>query len=310
MTHQGSRRTKLAQTDWPRAARSTVRRLAMDVRRGARAAADGDEAGVHDVRTATRRLRTALSVYRDVLPRKSRKRAERELRRVTRRLGAVRDLDVMISTLAHAPHDMRSDSVRPLRRAWVKERRACRTRLRSELRQPPFDRVISSLGRLRPGADAPHLARMSRVADLAPAHIRAAAQVVLASEIDPLTADPTQIHELRIAAKELRYTLELFDLGSRPSAASIDEVTALQDAAGDMHDAIVAGERARTFLESQSHLSAAERAGINRFAQIEDRRAEDLRHAVNRRLGIVRGTAFRHSVNEAIALINAGAAVG
>jgi hypothetical protein len=52
--------------------------------------------------TSTRRLRTAVSIYGADADKGDRKRPERELRRVTRRLRAVRDLDVLLKALKTA----------------------------------------------------------------------------------------------------------------------------------------------------------------------------------------------------------------
>lgn len=63
----------------------------------------------------------------------------------------------------------------------------------------------------------------------------------------PWVDDPAnveQIHNLRIAAKRLRYSLELFRFGLPPAAAGlIEEVKEIQEYIGDMHDADVMIER-------------------------------------------------------------------
>ncbi|HUG14370.1 MAG TPA: CHAD domain-containing protein [Thermomicrobiales bacterium] len=63
----------------------------------------------------------------------------------------------------------------------------------------------------------------------------------------PYVSDPanvTELHDLRIAAKRLRYTLELFRF-ALPSDVNglIDEVKEIQEHIGDMHDADVMIER-------------------------------------------------------------------
>lgn len=54
---------------------------------------------VHQMRVWSRRSRAALDVFRNCYPSKAFARLEREVKSVTRALGAARDLDVMISTL-------------------------------------------------------------------------------------------------------------------------------------------------------------------------------------------------------------------
>jgi hypothetical protein len=72
----------------------------------------------------------------------------------------------------------------------------------------------------------------------------------------PYVSDPsyvTELHDLRIAAKRLRYTLELFRFAF-PSEVNgmIDEVKEIQEHIGDMHDADVMIERMTEILISDA----------------------------------------------------------
>lgn len=59
-------------------------------------------------------------------------------------------------------------------------------------------------------------------------------------QYDGLVADPariTELHDMRIACKRLRYLLEIFDVAfSTDLEPFIDEVKELQDVLGDIHD--------------------------------------------------------------------------
>src|SRR5258705_13081322 len=55
----------------------------------------GTVEGVHQLRVATRRMRAALVMFRDVLPRRAAATLERELAALGRKVGAVRDLHVL-----------------------------------------------------------------------------------------------------------------------------------------------------------------------------------------------------------------------
>ena len=79
---------------------------------------------------------------------------------------------------------------------------------------------------------------------------------------------------MRVAAKKLRYTLEAFQDALEPGAMLIQEVTALQDAGGELHDAIVARDRARETTKAADDFAKAEQAAIEAFAEAQDRRAE------------------------------------
>ncbi|MEX1159060.1 MAG: CHAD domain-containing protein [Thermomicrobiales bacterium] len=67
-----------------------------------------------------------------------------------------------------------------------------------------------------------------------------------------------EIHNLRIAAKRLRYSLELFRFGL-PSGAGglIDEVKEIQEDIGDMHDADVMIERVLEIVNADLNSRAA-----------------------------------------------------
>lgn len=58
-----------------------------------------DEHGVHDMRVASRRLRAALELFRDALPKKHFNPVLRDVKRLADALGAVRDSDVLIGRL-------------------------------------------------------------------------------------------------------------------------------------------------------------------------------------------------------------------
>jgi CHAD domain-containing protein len=63
-------------------------------------AAAGDPEAVHDMRVASRRLRAALLLGREIFPARRRfRRFERSIRDLTEALGHVRDLDVLLDYL-------------------------------------------------------------------------------------------------------------------------------------------------------------------------------------------------------------------
>lgn len=70
----------------------------------------------------------------------------------------------------------------------------------------------------------------------------------------PFLADPTnvtELHAMRIAAKRLRYTLELFaDALGPETAACIDRIKEFQEVVGDIHDHDVHADILRAHLET------------------------------------------------------------
>ena len=289
---------------WTEASATALVELTAKVRKRAKKVRhDADVDAVHDMRTATRRLRTAITIYGEDFDKDDRKAVEDELRRVARRLGAVRDLDVLLETLSRDEGD--SDDLESLRATWADERQAGATRLKARIDRGRFKRALESAERLTSPinsevGDGTGDGQVHRIADRAPALIWEAFGELLSFDIDPTSADPAVIHEMRIAAKKLRYTLEAFEDALEPGATLVTEVRALQDAAGEMQDAIVAVDRARSTIDAID-VRGRERTAVAAFARAQDRRAETRRPVVARCLASVRGRPFRESLGRAIA---------
>jgi len=296
---------------WRDAAVATIGELAATVQKRAKHVQHlADEDAVHDLRTATRRLRTAIEIYGADADKGERKGIEKELRRVAKHLGAVRDLDVLLDALATASQPgaerLDADDLEPLRKAWEHQRQSGADDLLSELDRDRFKEAVDGAERLaapaHPPTDAGDSTRgnVGRIAHRAPGLIWDAAGKVFAYELDPMTADPAVIHEMRIAAKKLRYTLEAFEEALEPGRSLIATVTALQDAGGEMHDAIVARDRARTFADEED-LHDRQRDAVKAFAELQGRRAEDCRSTVAAGFERIRGRRFRDALGRAVA---------
>ena len=262
-------------------------------RRGKAIKAEGDVDAIHDMRTATRRLRTAIKLYGDEAKDDDRSAVEDELKRAADRLGDVRDLDVLLEAVDGAD-DLKDLS--PLRRAWLTNGRRMPSGCQTSSGGRAFVARCGGLGPWFVGGDD----QPGTIAARAPALIWEQFGQLVAHDIDPAAADPDRIHEVRIAAKKLRYTLEAFEDALRPGTILIEQVTALQDAAGEMHDAIVAGERARAML-GKGNLRRRERSAIDEFATAQGQRAQGLRPAIARTLRTIRSRGFRNRLGRAVA---------
>ena len=217
---------------------------------------------LHDMRVATRRMRAAFRVFGDYLDKDEMLPFVKGLRRTGRALGAVRDLDVFWektqSYLDTLPSERQSE-LDPLRMVWEAERNRARERMLAYLDGVPYVRFKEQFGEFlqTPGAGAlpvvskegeplPH--RLLHVVPVAVyqrlAAVRAYDEWVTGPEV-PLE----RLHQLRIAAKGLRYTVEYFREVLAPGAKmAIDEIKALQDHLGDLQDAVVASNLLRDFL--------------------------------------------------------------
>lgn len=216
---------------------------------GVRAADDAE--GVHQMRVASRRLRNAMQILRRHLPRRRRKTWRRRVRGVTRALGAARDADVQIEAVREAAAAVPAaerDRVMPGLEHLLR-----RLETRRETLQPPLDRVMDdfeacvvvgdlreALERMGASAKRPRAGRLrKRLGGEASRAITRRLGTMRA--YDEVVRDPervAELHEMRIAAKHLRYTLEtyaaLFDDGLKDEVRAVKEVQTLL---GEIHDA-------------------------------------------------------------------------
>ena len=232
-----------ADDPWAEAGRKVLRfHLARMLARVPGVIAGEDAEEVHAMRVAARRMRAAWRVFGDGFERDAVRRYRGELRDIGARLGAVRDLDVLIEILV-AYGEQRGARQRaglePLLAAWRTEREARRVDLVAALASERFAEFVGDYERLAetPGHAAarrspPHAPGLVR--NRMPATIWGAYQAVWAFDDDLATADLATLHELRIAAKWLRYTLEFVREPLEPEATVlIRPVVAVQDHLGD-----------------------------------------------------------------------------
>jgi CHAD domain-containing protein len=238
---------------------------------GVIAGEDAEE--VHAMRVAARRMRAAWRVFGDAFQREAVRRYRGELRDIGGQLGAVRDLDVLVEILATycRQHSRRQRAgLEALLAAWRAEREERRVDLLAALDSERFGVFISDHQEF---AGTPGLAAVDvpprtpgLVRNRMPATIWDAYQVVWAFDDHLETADLAALHELRIAAKWLRYALEFVREPIEPQAtALIRPVVRLQDHLGSQHDQHVASEMARAFATSTA-LTEAQAKSIARFA--------------------------------------------
>jgi CHAD domain-containing protein len=141
------------------------------------------------------------------------------------------------------------------------------------------------------------------VRDTAPSRIWAAYEGVRGYEAVLRWADVETLHDLRIAAKWLRYALEFVREALGDDAGPlITRVTALQDHLGLMHDADVTASLARTFLvEHAGDLSGLESAAIGRYLVDREREVARLRRTIGPTWRGVAGLPFRRSLGRVVA---------
>lgn len=208
---------------------------------------DEDPEGVHDMRVAIRRLRAGLEPAEPFYNPKGLKRATRRVKTLARALGRVRDADVHLISLrkrlAQAAPEERAGII-GLLDTIVAERTVARADL---------DPVLE----LWEGHHAPHVAelraflartRPRKGKDRNRDSVAAVALQALTSRLQGLeataavlsgsdTGDAEALHQVRIAAKQLRYVLEIFGPVLGPDVGDLlAELKGIQDLLGELHD--------------------------------------------------------------------------
>jgi CHAD domain-containing protein len=203
----------------------------------------GNAKAVHQARVASRRIREALPMIAAGLDRPKLRRLSRKVRDVTRALGPVRALDVELVVLADLERSMPSHraAIALVRKHLVAGRRALRKRMMERVDGIDLKTLVGKLARLSAGRDA----RSGRRAQNAMAWrnvlvartVRRAARLREAIDQAGSLYVPERLHAVRIAAKKLRYVLEVADEAAVPRvSALIQSLKAVQGTLGRLHD--------------------------------------------------------------------------
>lgn len=234
-----------------------------------------DIEGVHDMRVASRRLRSALRDFAPRLRRGKRLDAARaSLKALADALGAVRDEDVLIHALEKIKADAPSEAVAGIEE-YVSERRERREEARAGLAGAIDEESVAEarrlLARALEGRGKPRGAKKDGRPAAEDADFGGALREVVRrlwgelAELSPCLYRPyktRRLHEMRIAAKRLRYALELLICCRRDGATKelARDVADLQGALGDLHDCDMWGEDLGRQLSDRE---AGSRAGLS-----------------------------------------------
>lgn len=204
---------------------------------------------VHDMRTAARRMRSALRAYKRLLPGTSRLRDE--LKWLGRQLAAARDLEAqqehLESLVASLPDELVVGPVSArLTRHFAPARAEARTTVLETLGDRRYRRLLDAVDRLL--TDPPLVKRAARPASSElKKHVRRAYR-----RTERRVSSDRPLHEVRKAAKQYRYALEV--AGGKPKRAR-----RFARLLGEHQDALVTQPLLRE-LGMQAHL-----AGENGF---------------------------------------------
>jgi CHAD domain-containing protein len=226
------------------------------------AAQSGDVPSVHRARVASRRLREVLPVIAEAAGSGQLGRASKDVRRITRALGPIRELDVALGHLQEVgPRTgVPARTLAILRRHLNAERLVHRRTMLDVITPRAAARLRARLGSAHGPAFSGSPASPQHLAELHSARRRAARRAVrLRIEIGRAGGlyDPERLHAVRVATKKLRYSLEVDrELSRSRATARINRLGRLQDALGQIHDFEILLEHTR---EVQASLIGVDR---------------------------------------------------
>jgi CHAD domain-containing protein len=202
-----------------------------------RRARQGHPRAIHQARVASRRLREALPVVPGSGEGRRRDSLLRDVRRIGRALGSVREIDVSLKELADRAKKGSLDPVAVTYLVdYLNEQRAERMHeLEHKLERVDLRKLAAAIDELADGCEAgratgwhTHLsARMRKKAKRLASELRSAGTMY--------AAEP--MHDVRISAKKLRYSLELARAAAAaPVEADVKGLKRLQRLLGHLHD--------------------------------------------------------------------------
>lgn len=239
---------------------------------------------IHRMRVASRRLRTALDLFAECAPAKHIRKWKNQVGRITRALGAARDADVQIHFLEEAGARAPERRFRPGVERVLLRLKQRREGLQAEVVEAldKFEKrgaagdMIQTLAASPDDADAPADSQGGPSADSRDFVLCQRAFLAISTKLQELLAydkyvpQPERVkelHEMRIAAKRLRYTMEIFaPLYGDEFKRLIDTVKSAQEMLGDIHDCDVWADFLPRFLKEEKE-RAREYTGSARAAR-------------------------------------------
>jgi CHAD domain-containing protein len=218
-----------------------VGRLSRDLSHLLPQAIDRAKSGaIHRVRVTTRRLGSVVHLFSGELKSQKRKAMERTLRKLRRRLGRIRDLDVMLDQLQ--PYKEKYPAaVRWLAAHLKKQRKETAKRVRIKKNSIPQMHAGNTLSNALPAAPGMALQVLGKAIrqDFADLRHRADALAQMNGALDN-NQEGVDLHALRISGKRLRYALELAAAaGASLQPQDQQQLKHIQDLLGKWHDQAV-----------------------------------------------------------------------
>ncbi len=226
--------------------------------------AEQDIEHVHRLRVATRRMAAALSVFEPIVGAKQLGKSMRMLKAIRKAAGDARTCDVHTMEFAKRHHTADAREQRILEELiahLTKQRARAQVRIRAACDDYPARRIERREEKL--------VRSIKANVPLADQTLNALAADVMPSLIDSLyehgrdLREIEQLHELRIAGKQIRYALEVLAPCYECTADAAKQFKRLQDALGtinDIHEIVLMLRRYRSQVKKNTRSSISARS--------------------------------------------------
>jgi putative phosphoesterase len=250
---------------------------------------------VHKTRVTSRRLRAAMPLFKECLPKKKYTEYLCEIKKVTQLLGDARDLDVQIVFVEQYMNKLDSEA--------AKVGVALLLNAHKDRRESIQPAIICGLEELKATGTLGNLGKFCEKTILEPSNLDFDPQKVLEKslwhisfKLDDFLAlenwvhmenEVLKHHEMRIRAKKLRYTMESFALLYKNKLVEeIEIIKAFQDVLGEMHDCDVWTQYIPKFIQQREpknkraqkkkeETTETENALLNFLSYVKEKRKED-----------------------------------
>jgi CHAD domain-containing protein len=200
---------------------------------------------VHDMRVASRRVREALEVFSQYLPSKKYRYWQKSIQNLTRTFGNARDLDVQVTFITSYYQNLSNPLLRPGARRLVlrlnQKRKKMQQELKSTLKELEKTGILQDITTtLEPFIDqtATEIVKSDSLFQMAFNFINKRLEEFLFYEIYiPYPEHIKELHLMRIAAKRLRYTMEIFTIFySDKMDRAMEVIRSAQTCLGEIRD--------------------------------------------------------------------------
>lgn len=261
--------------------------------------------GVHQMRVATRRWRSAYDTFGDYLPKTYRKGIPKDLKQTAKQLGEVRDLDVFILK-ANEYLESESTDLQPMMNILKRDRKKARKQLSRWLDDKQYHRFIKRAFKLLTlPIESETLIIQSgeltstRLDHVLPVMIYQRFEAVRRYEEVLSDASIETLHSLRKDCKRFRYILEMFSgiLGEEVQLV-IGATKMVQDHLGDMVDAGVAIEIIRA---AKKRIEKSERPALKAYRKYQQAEIARLQDSFSEVWSVFNQADIRYALAQAVA---------